>query len=101
MSYAFSKKLPPKPFKKLSSPQMPAKAFHEDMRTLMRSLAIGDTGNIKIILKNPEVIRICEEYANAGIQELYFLIKNKSSDVTSEQVLDDIITSCQNARNPN
>lgn len=93
MAYAFShnmkpKALDPKPMK------LPPYAFDVEKRTLMRSLAIYVKSDISVIKNNNEVIKICSEYANAAIMEIYNTLRNKPSDVTSENVLEELLQEC-------
>ena len=41
---------------------------------LIRSIAISKKGNVNILLNEGEILKIAEEYANAGIAILYDLI---------------------------
>lgn len=59
---------------------MPASAFDNDKRWLMRVIAVKDTGDLKTILDNKKVVQIAEQYANTGIEKLRELDKNSSED---------------------
>lgn len=37
---------------------------------LLKAIAIGDSGDVSILLKKNEILNIAEEYANAGIYDL-------------------------------
>lgn len=78
MSYAFAKKLEPKPVS--GERNMPADVFLAHTRNLMRALAIEHEGDLNIIKKSEEYVKICEEYANAGFQEVYRIIKTNDID---------------------
>ena len=90
MSYAFVKKLEPKPVS--GERNMPADVFTAHTRNLMRALAIEHEGDLNIIKKSEEYVKICEEYANAGFQELYQIIKTNDIDtVKAEDLLLNLI----------
>ena len=90
MSYAFAKKLVPKPVS--GDQNMPADVFGTHTRNLMRALAIEHTDDLKIIKKSEEYVKICEEYANAGFQELYQIISDNDMDkVKPEDLLLNLI----------
>lgn len=96
MAYAFShnmkrKALEPKAMK------LPPYAFDVEKRTLMRSLAIHVKGDIGVIKNNNEVIKICAEYANAAIIEIYNAVRTRHSDITSENVLEEFLQECHNS----
>ena len=63
-------------------------AISGDMRWLMRSVAVADTENLDIIVKDhhTKVIEIAEEYANAGIHIIRDMIKK--STLVSERELE-------------
>ncbi len=91
MSYAFAEKLAPAK----SVPgtgTMPARVFRQETRHLMRSLAIAATGDISVI-KNPrDYVKICEQYAYVGFDEIYKKIHQENTeDVPVENVLFNII----------
>lgn len=93
MSYAFGKdKTPMSPPK--GSGSMPPSAFKMEMRDLMRSLAIAQTGDLKIIKKSSGkegYVRICEEYAYSGFNEVYNRLKNRDSTVSPENILNEML----------
>ena len=90
MSYAFSKKLVPKPVS--GDQNMPADVFNAHTRNLMRALAIEHTDDLNIIKKSEEYVKICEEYANAGFQEIYQIISDNDIDkVKPEDLLLNLI----------
>jgi hypothetical protein len=85
MSYAFAKKLETKPVS--GERNMPADVFTAHTRNLMRALAIEHAGDLNIIKKSEEYVKICEEYANAGFQEVYQIIKTNDIDKTKPEDL--------------
>lgn len=52
------------------SNSLPARAFDEQMRWLMRALAASDTGSLETVLDHNKVVEIAESYANTGIDIL-------------------------------
>lgn len=44
---------------------------------LLKAVAIADTGDVNILLNRNEILNIAEEYANAGIHELYTYFLNE------------------------
>lgn len=91
MAYAFSqgvtrKPLDPNPMK------LPPYAFDVEKRTLMRSLAIHVKNDIRVIKDNNEVITICAEYANAAIKYIHTALRNKPSEKTSEDILEEFVS---------
>ena len=70
MAYAFAHKLVPKSVSGVRN--MPAKRFHAPERNMMRALAVEHTDDLNVIKDSLEYVKICEEYANAGIT---FLMK--------------------------
>ena len=58
-------------------------AISGDERWLMRSIAVTDTEDLNVIKDHKEVVKIAEEYANAGIIILRDMIK--SSTLESEK----------------
>jgi hypothetical protein len=90
MSYAFAKKLVPKPVS--GEQNMPASVFDSHTRNMMRALAIEHTGDLHIIKNSESYVKICEEYANAGFQELYKIISDNDIDkVKPEDLLLNLI----------
>ena len=61
-------------------------AISGDMRWLMRSVAVADTENLDIIVKDhhTKVIEIAEEYANAGIKILREMIEKSTLESEKE-----------------
>jgi hypothetical protein len=45
-------------------------AFSHEEQMLLRGIAVGHTGNIEVIADARQVVRIAEQYANAGIWKL-------------------------------
>ena len=61
-------------------------AISGDMRWLMRSVAVADTEDLDIIIKDhhTKVIEIAEEYANAGIKILREMIERSTLESEKE-----------------
>ena len=61
-------------------------AISGDMRWLMRSVAVADTEDLDIIVKDhhTKVIEIAEEYANAGIKILREMIEKSTLESEKE-----------------
>ena len=61
-------------------------AINGDMRWLMRSVAVADTEDLDIIIKDhhTKVIEIAEEYANAGIKILREMIERSTLESEKE-----------------
>ena len=61
-------------------------AISGDMRWLMRSVAVADTEDLDIIVKDhhTKVIEIAEEYANAGIKILREMIERSTLESEKE-----------------
>ena len=90
MAYAFAHKLVPKSVS--GERNMPAKRFHAPERNMMRALAVEHTDDLNVIKDSLEYVKICEEYANAGFQEIYAIIKNNDFEKTKrEDILLNII----------
>ena len=90
MAYAFSNGI--KPLELGSDAlKLPPYAFDTQMRTLMRSLAMHLKGNVHVVKDNNAVIKICSEYANAAVGEVYRRIREKEQQFTSENILEQII----------
>ena len=90
MSYAFAKKLVPKAVS--GEQNMPASVFDSHTRNIMRALAIEHTGDLNIIKNSESYVKICEEYANAGFQEIYQIISDNDIDkVKPEDLLLNLI----------
>ncbi len=103
MSYAWAKdKTPISPPK--GSGSIPPSAFKKEMRDLMRALAIAKTGDLGIIKKssgNGGYVRICEDYASAGFDEVYNRIKNRDSSISAENILNEILNEVESKRAEN
>ena len=91
MALAKRNGLLPESLKKPS--KMQSNAFDTVTRTLMRSIMISEKHDVYSIKNNIELRKMCEEYANVGIDKLYFNVKNKSTWKAKEDVLMDLITS--------
>ena len=91
MSYGYAYNMARRPLddKPMS---LPARAFGKDMRVLMRSLAIHEESSIDVIRDNRQVLKICTEYANASIEQIYNKIKNKDHATDSEKILELMVT---------
>jgi len=95
MAYAFAHKLVPKSVS--GEKNMPAKRFHAPERNMMRALAIEHNNDLNVIKDSLAYVKICEEFASAGFQEVYSIIKNTDSDKTkSEDILLNIINNAVN-----
>jgi len=90
MSYAFAKKLSLTGSPTGTTKGINAKVLSQPTRYLMRTLAIQHYQDIKVIKDSTKVAKICEQYANAGIQELYPRLLNKPSEVPPEQFFIDL-----------
>ena len=73
--------------------KMPPGAFNSNMRTLMRSIMIDERHDVYCIDDNLALRNMCQKYANAGIDKLYLSIKNRSTEIDTEDVLADLIQS--------
>lgn len=91
MAYAYAARLKPVPLER--GIKMPPTAFDSEKRGLMRSLAMYTKKDMRVIKDNLSVIKICEEYANAAIKKVHLNIKEKDPDYTSEEVLENMVTS--------
>ena len=90
MAYAFNKKLEPLDLES-SKLELPGNAFDDNMRNLMRSLAISVKKDVNIIKDNHAVLDICEMYANTALKKIYKTIKEKNPEISSENVLESLI----------
>lgn len=80
--------------KELATPaKLPAAAFNETMRAFMRSIMIDERGDVYAIRDNTELRRMCEKYANAGIEMLYMKIMEKPEEKYGDDVLTELIQS--------
>ena len=97
MSYAYANKLLP------TEPQghgtMNAKSFLTPTRHMMKALAIKHSNNIAIIKNSNEVVRICEKYANAGIEDVHRRFKNRPSEKSSESVFVEMLNDAKQSQN--
>lgn len=55
----------------------------EDNVSLLRALAIVETGDVEVLTEQGQILDIAEEYANAGIRE----IKEKISDIQDNRIM--------------
>ena len=102
MAYAFAKDKTPIPPK--GSGSMPPSSFKRDIRDLMRALAIAKTADLRIIKKSSGkggYVKICEEYASAGFDEVYNKIKNRDSSVSAESILNEMLNEVESERSNN
>ena len=89
MAFAKKNKMPGK---KLEKPtKLPASAFDGQMRVFMRSIMIAEHNDVYIIRDNGAMRRVCEKYANAGIDMLYMKIKNRPIEKDGEDILAELI----------
>lgn len=104
MAHAYARgKSPGKPSSS-GGGSMPASAFKRDMRDFMKALAVAHDGKLDVIADPKRVVEIGEGYAFAGFPEIYDRIKNRNSDISPEQILDQIlreITDMHDAINEN
>lgn len=47
-----------------------ASVFTADDMAILKALAIAETGDVDVLMREGEILAIAEEYANAGIHEL-------------------------------
>ena len=93
MAYAKKNRMAPKKFK-AGRVRLEGTAFGLEMRTLMRSLMIDEKNDVYAIGDNTPLRKLCEEYANAGIDTLYDkIIRNRSPGTSGEDVLVDLLRS--------
>ena len=95
MGYAYARGLKPK--KVPGTGTMPARVFLQETRHLMRSLAIDHAKKVGkpdpaiSVIKNPKsYVKICEEYAAAGLPEIYSILEKRENKPT-ENLLAEII----------
>jgi len=76
--------------KKVSRPSMSIRrdALKEKEVWMMCSVALAEEGRLEVLADPPHVVRICEEYANGGINEL---MKMDKSVRGSEKYEDSIV----------
>ena len=80
--------------KELETPaKLPASAFNETMRAFMRSIMIDESGDVYAIRDNNKLRRMCEKYANAGIEMLYMKIMKKPEEKYGDDILADLVKS--------
>ena len=91
MALAKRDRLVPADLKKQA--KMPPNAFDSNMRTLMRSIMIDEKRDVYSIKDNLELRNICQKYANAGIDKLYWSVTNNPVGTEGEDVLVDLIQS--------
>lgn len=78
MSYAYAKKI--EPLDPKGKGTLNAKLFLKNTRHLMRALAIDHFNDLSVIKDSTKVVRICEQFANAGIREINHKFKNRPSE---------------------
>ena len=91
MAYAKKNNMAPKEFKR--SAKLPGHAFGEEMRAVMRSIVIDEKDNVYAIGDNKMMRKLCEGYANAGIDTLYLKIKQRPLGQLGEDVLVEMLKS--------
>ena len=91
MAYGFAKGMEPVKPPQAGSGSMPASAFDKEMRDYMKFVAITDAKDLEVATDAKEVVRICEGYAYAGFLQVYDKIKNRSSTIQPEAILEKII----------
>jgi hypothetical protein len=89
MTYAYAKGLTPKEVPGTGS--LPARVFQTETRDVMRALAIDYTGSLDIIKNSREYVKICEQFAYAGFDEIYKRITDKASETPVEDILMNLI----------
>ena len=85
------------------APAMPPSAFKSDTRDVMRTIAIADTKDLRIIKKasgKNGYVRICEEYAYSALSEVYNRINTKDGGKANsgEDVLNKMIKEIEASR---
>lgn len=70
--------------------KMPTDAFHSEMRVFIRSLLIEENNDVYAIGDNGALRRMCEGYANAGIDVLYTKIKRRPVEKNKEDVFTEL-----------
>ena len=96
MSYAYAKKLPPS--EPTGKGTLNAKVFLPPTRYLMRALAIAHDGDLSIIKDSNKVVKICERFANAGIEEVHHRFEHRTSDKPIESVFLEMINEINKER---
>ncbi len=91
MAHAFAKNRVPEKPPHSGSGSMPASAFKRDMRDFMKVLAVAHDNKLDVVADPKRVVEIGEDYAFAGFKEVYDRIKNRKSDVTPEQILEQML----------
>ena len=91
MAYAKKNRLTPKQL--TAGAKLPANVFGHEMRTIMRSIMIDETNDVYAIGDNMQLRKLCEEYANAGIDLLYHQIQERELGQSGEDVLVSILKS--------
>lgn len=91
MALAKKKKLLPVDLKQQT--KMPQSAFDSRMRSLMRSIMMDEMNDVYCIGDNLKLRKMCEGYANAGIDVLYLRIKERRMGENAEDILADLIES--------
>ncbi len=97
MSYAYAKGLVPKSVPGVGN--MPPNVFQQPTRDLMRSLAIDHTKDLNILKDTNAYVKICEEFAYAGFDEVLKRIKDNPSEVPVEDILINMIKEVHSEQN--
>ena len=90
MAYAYAKKLKPKDPDGKGT--LNSKVFKPNTRHIMYALAIDHTNDVGVIKNLNNVVKICEGFANVGIEKIYQIFKNKPSDISIEKIFLDMIS---------
>jgi hypothetical protein len=85
------------------APAMPPSAFKSDTRDVMRTIAIADTKDLRIIKRasgKNGYVRICEEYAYSALSEVYnrILSFDDGKENSGEDVLNKMIKEIEESR---
>ncbi len=96
MSYAYAKGLPPKKVPGVGN--MKANVFQQPTRDLMRALAIDHTKDLNIIKDPKAYVKICEEFAYVGFDEILKRIKKNPSSNPVEDILMNMINEINQER---
>ena len=91
MAYAKKNYMAPKEFK--NGAKLPGYAFGEEMRAVMRSIFIDEKNSVYAISDNTHMRKMCENYANAGIDSLYLKLKERQYGKSGEDILVDMLKS--------
>jgi len=78
---------------------MPSNVFQQPTRDLMRSLAIDHKKDLNILKDTNAYVKICEEFAYAGFDEVLKRIKDNPSEVPVEDILFNMIKEVHSEQN--